>query len=130
MKVIRIIYVFLIVLVIGSCSREEATLSDYRNLVQELKVNSSDYTEEEWQDIVTEYNSLEERIANCKFSSKEKKELNKLRGQCAAYMLKAVYKQAEFQMQDALEQFSDIGEGFQEALGEDGFDGLFNDKDE
>ena len=29
-----------------------------------------------------------------------------------------------------MEQFSDMAEGFNEALGEEGIDGLFNDEDE
>lgn len=45
-------------------------------------------------------------------------------------MLKGITKQAKNQLEDAFEQFSDMAEGFSEALGEDGLDGLFNDEDE
>ena len=129
MKVVRLVYLLLGLLFVCSCSREESTLSDYRSLAKELKANSSDYTAEDWDDVVRTYEKLEKKATHCNFSPKEKKELNRLRGQCAAYMLKAVTKQAKVQMEDAMEQFSDMAEGFNEALGEEGFEGLFNDED-
>ncbi len=130
MKAKRVIYILLVVLLMYSCSREDSTLSDYRSLARELKVNSSDYTEEDWNNVVTKYKKLEEKASHCEFSPKEKKELNRLRGQCAAYMIKAIYKQTKHQMKDAMEQFSDMAEGFNEAWGEDDIDDLFKDEDE
>ena len=130
MKAIRVISVLLVLLLVCSCSREESTLSDYRSFAKELKVNSSDYTEEDWNNVVAKYNKLEERASNCNFSQKEKKELNKLRGQCTAYMLKTIYKQTKLQMKDAMEQYLDMAEGFNEVLEEDGFESLLNEGDE
>jgi hypothetical protein len=117
-------------LLICSCNREGSTLSDYRALAKELKVNSSNYTAEEWDDAVRKYEKLEKAVEQCHFSNKEKKELNRLRGQCAAYMLKSITKQTKLHMEDAMEQFSDMAEGFNEALGEKGIDGLFDDEEE
>lgn len=130
MKTIRIAYILLMILLVCSCSREESVISDYRSLAKELKANSSDYSAEDWDDVVRKYKELENVASHCDFSPKEKKELNKLRGQCAAYMLKSLTKKAKVRMEDAMEQFSDMAEGFKEALGEEGIDGLFNDEDE
>lgn len=130
MKTVRIACILLILLLVCSCSREGSVISDYRNLAKELKANSSDYSAEDWDRAVEKYKKLENKASQCHFSSKEKKELNRLRGQCAAYMLKSITKQAKVQMEDAIEQFSDMAEGFNEALGEEGIDGLFNDEDE
>lgn len=126
MKASHILYIFLMVFLVCSCSREESSLSDYRSLAKELKVNSSDYTEEDWERVIKKYKKLEEKVSRCDFSKKEKKELNKLRGQCAAYMLKSISKQTKNKVEDVMEQFSDMAEGFNEALGEEGIDGLFN----
>lgn len=130
MKAVRIAYILLMFLLVCSCSREGSVISDYRSLAKELKANSSDYSTEEWKKVVRKYKKLENKASHCHFSPKEKKELNRLRGQCAAYMLKSITKQAKLQMKDAMEQFSDMAEGFNEALGEEGVDGLFNDVDE
>lgn len=127
MKVSRIVYLYLVLFLVCSCSREESTLSDYRALAKELKVNSPDYTSEDWEDVVRKYEKLEKKASRCSFSPKEKKELNRLRGQCAAYMLKSITKQTKVQVEDAIEQFSDMAEGFNEALGEEGLDDLFED---
>ena len=131
MKRARLIHILLVCLFFFcSCSREDSVVSGYRSLAKELEVNSSSYTEEDWTDVAKKYEKLEKSVENCKFSATEKKELNKLRGQCAAYMLKGITTQAKNQLEYALEQFSDMAEGFSEALGEDGLDGLFNDEDE
>ena len=130
MKAIRIVYILLMFFLVCSCSREESIISDYRSLAKELKTNSANYTAEDWDNVVRKYKRLENKASHCDFSPKEKKELNRLRGQCAAYMLKLIIKQAKVQMEDAMEQFSDMAEGFNEALGEEGIDGLFNDEDE
>lgn len=129
MKTIRIVYLLFVILLTCSCSREESTLSDYRTFAKELRVNSSNYTAEEWDEAVRKYEKLEETVAQCNFSKKEKKELNRLRGQCAAYMLKTITKQTKLHMEDVMEQFSDMAEGFNEAIGEEGIDGLFDDEE-
>lgn len=130
MNTVRIITISLLFLLFCSCSHEGSTLNDYRSLAKELKVNSSGYTAEDWEDVFREYERLEKEAARCDFSKKEKKELNRLRGQCAAYMLKSVTKQTKLQIKDAIEQFSDMAEGFREGLGEEGLEGLFTDEGE
>lgn len=130
MKAVRIITIFSAFLLFFACSREESTLNDYRALARELKLNSTDYTAEEWEEVISKYERLEKETARCHFSKKEKKELNRLRGQCAAYMLKYVTKQTKLQIKDAIEQFSDMAEGFKEGLGEEGLEGLFKDEDD
>lgn len=130
MKAVRILTLFLAFLLFCACSREESTLNDYRALARELKLNSTDYTAEEWEEVISKYERLEKEAARCHFSKKEKKELNRLRGQCAAYMLKYVTKQTKMQIKDAIEQFSDMAEGFKEGLGEEGLEGLFKDEDD
>lgn len=119
MKIARIIIILLSLILIYSCSKEKSTLSGYRDLVQELKNNSSNYNEEEWEEVTKKYENLEEKVKQCKFSPKEKKELNKMRGQCVAYKIKAITKQTKHKMEDVFEQFSDMAEGFNEALSED-----------
>ena len=130
MKAARFVHILLVVFILCSCSREGSVLSDYRQLAKELKMNSSDYTEDDWEDVVRKYEKLEKKVTKCKFSQKEKKELNRLRGQCAAYVVKAITKQTKIQMEDVMEQFSDMAEGFNEVLGKEGIDDLFNDDDE
>ena len=119
MKTCHIVSIVLVFFLLCSCNREESTLSEYRSFAEELKINSSNYTEYDWNNVIKKYKKLEQEATQCKFSKKEKKELNRLRGQCAAYMLKAVAKQAKSQVEDAFEQFSDMAEGFNEALGEE-----------
>lgn len=130
MKSVRIVCICLLCLLVCSCSREGSALSEYRSLAKELKVSSSDYTEEDWEQAIRKYERLEKKVSRCKFSKQEKKKLNRLRGQCAAYMVKAISKQTKRNVEDAMEQFSDMAEGFNEVLGEEGIDGLFNDGDE
>ncbi len=130
MKAIRLGCLIFVIFLVCSCSKEESTLSDYRALAKELKVKSPDYDSEDWEDVARKYEKLEKRASSCKFSPQEKKELNRLRGQCAAYMFKAISKQTKVQVEDAIEQLSDMAEGFNEALGEEGLDGLFEDGNE
>ena len=130
MNLFRIISIVLVFFLLCSCNREESTLSEYRSFAKELKVNSSNYTEDEWNNVIKKYEKLEQKATQCEFSQKEKKELNRLRGQCAAYMLKAIAKQTKSHMEDAMEQFSDMAEGFNEALGEEGLENIFKEEQE
>lgn len=126
MKVTRIIHIIILLLLLCSCNREESTLSDYRSLVNELKTNSSNYDEEDWKNAIAKFEKIEKKAEKCDFSPKERKEINKLRGQCAAYMLKAITKQATTQIKDAMEGISDMAEGFNEVLGEDDIEELLD----
>lgn len=129
MKVIRIIHFLILLLLLCSCSREQTVLAGYRDLAEELKANSSDYSKEDWGKVLKECEMLEEKVQQCDFSPEEKKELNRLRGQCSAYFIKSLPKQAKYQMEDAIEQISDITDGFMEAIGEDVIDGLLKTED-
>lgn len=130
MKITQSLKILLVLLLMCSCNREESTLSDYRKFAMELKENSSDYTEEDWNDVVKKYEELEKEVEQCKFSSEEKKELNRLRGRCAVYLLKSITKQAKHKMEDTVEQFSDMVEGVNEAFSEEGLDDFLDNKEE
>ena len=119
MKVTRIIHIIILLLLLCSCNREESTLSDYRSLVNELKTNSSNYDEDEWRNAIAKFEKIEKKAEKCDFSPKERKE-------CAAYMLKAITKQATTQIKDAMEGISDMAEGFNEVLGEDDIEELLD----
>lgn len=130
MRLSRIIHIILLCALVCACNREQSALSEYRDFAKELKENSSDYSEEDWQRTAKTYEKLEQKVEKCEFSAKQKKELNRLRGQCAAYFMKSITRQAKYQMQDAMEQFSDMAEGFNEALGDDDIEDLLNFEDE
>ena len=129
MKVIRLIQILLLLVLVCSCSKEQMVLSGYRDLKKELKTNSSDYSMEDWERVLKECEMLEEKARQCNFSPEEKKELNKLRGQCSAYFIKSLPKQAKCQMEDAFEQISNIADGFMEAIGEEGVEELLDTED-
>ena len=129
MKVIRIIQILLLLVLVCSCSKEQTVLSGYRDLKKELKTNPSDYSMEDWERVLKECEILEEKARQCNFSPEEKKELNKLRGQCSAYFIKPLPKQAKCQMEDAIEQISDIADGFMEAIAEEGVEELLDTED-
>ena len=59
MKVIRIIHFLLLLVLVCSCSKEQTVLSSYRDLKKELKINSSDYSMEDWEMVVKECEMLE-----------------------------------------------------------------------
>ena len=129
MKVIRIIQILLLLVLVCSCSKEQMVLSGYRDLKKEFKTNSSDYSMEDWERALKECEMLEEKARQCNFSPEEKKELNKLRGQCSAYFIKSLPKQAKCQMEDAFEQISNIADGFMEAIAEEGVEELLDTED-
>lgn len=104
----------LLLILLCSCNPTKSTIAKYHNLVNELKNNSAEYTEADWESVAKRYETLEDRALQCRFSTEERKELNRLRGQCVAYMLKG----AIYQMGDVMEQVSDMTDGFGEAFGE------------
>lgn len=130
MKPYHLMNILFVLVLMCSCNQERSTISEYRDYAKELKTKSEEYTEDDWEDAAETFEKLEKKANQCKFSAKEKKQLNKLRGQCAAYIFKSVSKQAKHQMEDAMEQISDMAEGFNEALGDEGIDGLINDGNE
>lgn len=130
MRSIRIIQILVILSLVCSCNHEESVLSEYRELAKELKTHSSEYSVEDWEEISERFAKIEKRAEKCEFSPKEKKSLNKLRGQCAGYLIKGATKQAAGQMEEAIEQFGDIMEGFGEVFDENEIEDMFSDLNE
>ena len=119
MKTISIILLFSIFIALFSCSREQTVISGYKKLAKELKMNSQNYTIEDFQEVALEIQNLEQKAESCNFTQEQKKEVNSLRGKCIGYLIKGISQQSEDILKDFSDQISDIKDGYDEAFGEE-----------
>ena len=119
MKAIRIISLLSVFCFLFSCSREQSVISGYKQLAKELKMNSKNYTIEDFQAVALEIQNLEQEAESCNFTKEQQKEVNRSRGKCIGYFIKGISQQSEDMLKDFSDQISDIKDGYDEAFGED-----------
>ena len=119
MNAVRIILILSVFYSLFSCSPEVYVISGDKKLAMELKMNSKNYTIEDYQAVALEIQNLEQEAESCNFTKEQQKEVNRLRGKCIGYFIKGISQQSEDMLKDFSDQISDIKDGYDEAFGED-----------
>lgn len=124
MKKLLVCITFVAVMIVSaSCSnKKQDTINRLQVLTAQLDTNASTYSEEDWDKVATEFESIAEDIeANKdKFTPEERVQIDRLRAKCIGLFVgKAMSKAAEA-MGAAAQQFGGLMEGFLSGLGNAG----------
>lgn len=102
----------LIIALLTSCDKRQSAIDDLENFSQELKENSSDYSNQDWEEANEQYQLLVEQIDQYEYTDEELKEIGKLKARCLKQMTKGAMKQFQDgihsitkQMEGAIEEF-------------------------
>lgn len=115
-KVMRKCFYLMLVGLIMSCSNSQNPIDDLESLVDEIEESSSDFTEEDWENISLEYEEIEAKLQQNEYTDEELKEIGKLQGRYAAKVTKAAIKETKDALETFSKQFESQMEGFIEEL--------------
>lgn len=121
MKKLLVCITFVAVMIVSAaCSnKKQDTINRLQVLTAQLDANTATYTDEDWDKVAAEFESIAEDIeANKdKFTTEERAEIDRLRAKCIGLFVgKAMSKAAEA-MGAAAQQFGGLMEGFLSGLG-------------
>ncbi len=100
-----------------SCDTKQRPIDQLTDLTEDLKANSQDYTEQEWQEVDKQLEQINiglEKYQN-QYTDAEKKHIGKLKGTCLWYETQHSVKNLKQGMKDAVKEAKGMIEGFTDA---------------
>ena len=124
MSKIKLIYSYILSVVLFlcfiSCNTKLTPVEQLQVMADDMKANSSSYSDEEWEAKAQEFQQLEEKVEANKgeYTDEELKEIGRQKGICLAYFTKHAAKGFKENMEDMMHEASGLIEGFTEGLSE------------
>lgn len=103
-----------------SCTdKKTAAKEKLESLYQDASANSDHYTSADWEQFLTSYIETDSILSTCELTDAELQEVGRIKGRCAAYVLKASARQAGKTFRKAAQEAVGILDGFLEELDDD-----------
>ena len=103
----------------SSCETSKTPIDHLSSLVEQVEDKYDEFTEDDWEKILSEYEKIEEDLSKYEYTDDELKEIGKLKGRIYAKMTKNALKDFSKQIEDLGKQIEGGVEGFFEELNED-----------
>lgn len=103
----------------SSCETSKTPVEHLSSLVEQVEDKYDEFTEDDWDDIVSEYEKIEKDLSKYEYTDEELKEIGKLKGRIFAKMTKNAVKDFSKQIEKWGKQIEGGVEGFLEELNED-----------
>lgn len=116
-KHINTIILAVLVCLAISCS-SYSPAKELSHIANDLEYNSENYTIEDWENIILQYKSVLESMADYECSDEERLEIGRQQGRCLAYLTKGYAKIAAKKSASFLNQLKGVVEGFEESFGD------------
>lgn len=122
MKILHQTSIFCIVVLfiscMVSCKSKQTPINQLKDLVEDVRTNSQNYTDEDWHSFSEKYKLIEQQLNEYKdqYTDEEKNEIDRLKGVCLAYIAKYSIKSFGNQMYDAIKETKGLIEGFTDAF--------------
>ena len=87
-KHISLLLALLAIVLLSSCSAKQVAYSDLKKYTHELREYSQDYTVNDWKDAAIDFKDIASRIEKYDYSREKKREIRRMEGECAGYLLK------------------------------------------
>ena len=87
-KYISFLLALLAIVLLSSCSAKQVAYSDLKKYTHELREYSQDYTVNDWKDAAIDFKDIASRIEKYDYSREKKREIRRMEGECAGYLLK------------------------------------------
>ena len=115
---IQALLIAILSLVLTACNKQEQAIDDLRSFSEQLKEESADYTEEDWQQAGEQYQLLIENIDQYEYTDDQQKEIGRLKGICLAQFTKHSFKTFKNGLEDAMKEAEGLIEGFSQGFGD------------
>lgn len=106
----------LIMLFSLSCREQNNPIYELVLLRDEIKVNSVDYSNDDWQNVADKYTDICSRINDMPLSQEELLEIDKIKGEIVGYMAKNACQDFFDDMNRISEEMSSFIDGFVESF--------------
>ena len=110
--IIQALLIAILSLVLTACNKQEQAIDDLRSFSEQLKEESAEYTQEDWQQAGEQYQQIVEEINQYEFTDEQLKEIGRLQAVCIKQMSKGAMKllrqnmnSISKQLEGALEEF-------------------------
>jgi len=95
---------------------KEETVERLRVLYEDAKAHSKEYSDEQWQAYLVEWQQVDSLLSLYEFSEEELAEISPMKGRCGAYAMKAASVDASKQITNALQESRGVFKGFVNGL--------------
>ena len=121
-KAIKVLALCLLVAFMSSCqTKEEKVINKLQALAERVESKSDSFTESEWENIYTEFESLQTQTKDCDFTAEQLKEVAKAEAELTAAIAKQKAKEVGNSINDVInegkEVLNGIFDGIKEGLG-------------
>ena len=87
-KHISLLLALMAIVLLSSCSAKQVAYSELKKITHELREYSQDYTVNDWKDAAIDFKDIATRIEKYDYSREKKREIRRMEGECAGYLLK------------------------------------------
>lgn len=108
-KVLFSVVLFLSLFLLASCNEYSGSHSKDKleNLVERVEKNAESFSENDWEAVFNELDSIECELENCELSKEELHEIGRIKGKLVGYMAKTAFKS----LKENIETFSTLFSG-------------------
>lgn len=105
---------------LSACKDQKTSAKEDLNaLCEDVQLNSKNYTDEDWHEFLVKYHKTDSILGTCELTDAEREEIGRVKGKCAAYVLKASAKEAAGKLKEAGKELKGMVEGFLEGATEE-----------
>ena len=88
-KIFKYLMLFMVVLLMASCSAERRGISHMRTLTNHIEREGASYSVDEWKDAYQEFRDIDNSIDKSKLSPEQRKEYTELQARCVKSFAKS-----------------------------------------
>jgi septal ring factor EnvC (AmiA/AmiB activator) len=123
-KAIKVLTLCLLVAFMTSCqTKEEKVINKLKALAERVESKADSFTESQWENIYSEFESLQTQTKECEFTTEQLKEVAKAEAELTAAIAKQKAKEVGNDIKGAIEEgkevLNGIFDGIKEGLGGD-----------
>ena len=109
---ITLLLVMAVVMLLSSCSAKQIAYSDLKKITKELRYYSEDYTLSDWKEAALDFKDIASRVEHYDYSYEKRREIRRMEGECAGYLLKGAGTSAVRSIFNITEEIKAGVEGF------------------
>lgn len=106
-------------MLIAACGSTDEPLKKLEKLTDRIEKNADNFTDEEWDEVASEMEEIQEEMADRKYTEEELREIGRLKGRCFVRMTKKAMKDASETFDDLSKQLEGGIDGFLEEMSKD-----------
>ena len=118
-KTIKALTLCLLLAVMSSCqTQEEKVISKMQALAERVENKAESYNDEEWKNVINEFEALQKQAKECDFSKEQLKELAKAEAELTTAIAKQGAKKVGNDINDLIDEGKEVINGIKEGIKE------------